>query len=89
MEQLAEIEDYISKDNPVRAVAFVTSLIAQAETLALHPRKGRLVPELLDPAIREIIYRGYRIIYRLTPDMVQILSIFEGHRRLRDTDTER
>jgi toxin ParE1/3/4 len=89
MEQLAEIENFISKDSTQRALTFVMSLISQAETLTQHPKKGRVVPELLNPAIREIIYKGYRIIYQLTPDTVQVLSVFEGHRQLRQTDTER
>jgi hypothetical protein len=42
-----------------------------------------VVPEVGDPDIREVFLRTYRIIYRIEPDRILVLTIFEGHRRLR------
>ncbi len=83
-ENLAEIEEYIARDSPERAVRFVDAVIDHAEEmLADNPRSGRTVPETGNPDIRELIYRGYRIVYRLKGDVPEILTVFEGHRLLR------
>ncbi len=44
--RLQEIEEYISRDNPVAVIEFVDKLISAAETLIDNPKKGRVVPEL-------------------------------------------
>ena len=83
-ENLAEIEAFIARDSLERAVRFVDALIDHAEAvLAENPRSGRTVPEIGHPDIRELIYRGYRIVYRFRGNVVEILTIFEGHRILR------
>ena len=81
--QLTEIEDYISKDSPNRAAIFVDQLVEQAEALPDNPGMGRMVPEIGNPGIRELIFKKYRIVYRLETDCIEILTVFEGHRLLR------
>jgi len=83
-ENLAEIENFIARDSLESAVRFVDALIDHTETiLADNPRSGRIVPEVTNPDIRELIYRGYRIVYRFKGDVLEILTVFEGHRLLR------
>lgn len=87
-ESLAEIEEFIARDSVERAVHFVDALIDHAEALLVdNPRSGRVVPEKSHPDMRELIYRGYRIVYRLKNDEVEILTVFEGHRLLRSTQS--
>ena len=62
---LRDIVRYISLDSPERAVRFGQFLISSTKRLADFPEMGRVVPEFDDPAIREIIVRSYRVIYRL------------------------
>jgi addiction module RelE/StbE family toxin len=84
LEQLTEIEDFIAKDSPERAAVFVDQLIGHAEdSLPDNPRMGRTVPEIANPDIRELIFKKYRIVYRLTENHIEILTVFEGHRLLR------
>jgi plasmid stabilization system protein ParE len=81
---LVEIEEFIARDSLERAVRFVDALIDHAEAiLADNTKSGRTVPETGNPDIRELIYRGYRIVYRLNGDQIDILTVFEGHRLLR------
>lgn len=85
---LTDIEDFIARDSPARAVLFVDALIDPAETILTgNPRGGRVVPEIGIPDIRELIYRGYRIVYRLNGDRMEVLTVFEGHRLLRLKDS--
>jgi addiction module RelE/StbE family toxin len=83
LNRLTEIEEYIAKDSQQRAINFVNYLIDQGETLKDHPKIGRVVPEVGNENIREIIAKKYRIIYRVTEERVEILTVFEGHRLLR------
>jgi plasmid stabilization system protein ParE len=51
-------------------------------TLSELPERGRVVPEISDPAVREIVHRPYRIIYEIFPDRnaVYILRFWHGAR---------
>ena len=62
---LRDIVRYISLDNPEAALRFGRFLISRTRLLELSPQLGRIVPELGDPSIREIIVRSYRVVYRV------------------------
>jgi toxin ParE1/3/4 len=82
----ADLEDialYIARDNPLAAEAWVQKLIVAAENAAMMPRAGRIVPEMEDPDIREVFLKTYRIVYRVEPKRIVVLTVFEGHRKLR------
>jgi toxin ParE1/3/4 len=82
--RLTGIEDYISKDSPDRAVKFIESIIDHAESVFRNnPEAGRIVPEISNPAIRELVFKKYRIVYRLNKNRIEVLTVFEGHRLLR------
>jgi toxin ParE1/3/4 len=48
--------------------------------LPQFPHSGRAMPEAQNLSIREVIYQGYRIIYRLQPDAIQIVTVIHGSR---------
>jgi len=48
-----------------------------------------MVPEISNPAIRELLFKKYRIVYRVKKNAVEILNVFEGHRLLRVDETGR
>jgi len=81
--RLHEIEEYISRDNPIVAIEFVDKLISVAETIIDNPEKGRIVPELSLENIRELLHRNYRIVYLVKKNSVDILTVFEGHQLLK------
>ncbi len=84
LERLIEIEAFIAIDSPERAVKFVDELIEHAEKILTdRTRLGRVVPEISNPSIRELIFKKYRIVYRLNKNNIEILTVFEGHRLLR------
>jgi addiction module RelE/StbE family toxin len=83
LHRLLEIEEYISRDNPVAAVDFVDKLISLAETIVDNPKKGRMVPELSIENIRELLFRNYRIVYLVKKRSVEVLTVFEGHQLLK------
>jgi toxin ParE1/3/4 len=81
--RLFEIEDFISLDSPERAEKFIAQIVEQAESLSDQPLRGRIVAEISNPDIRELIYRRYRIVYKINGNNRDILTVFEGHRLLR------
>jgi addiction module RelE/StbE family toxin len=80
---LDEIAHYIARDNLRAAERWVDKLVEAARNIANAPLAGRMVPELEDPQIREVLVRKYRIVYRVDPKRITVLTIFEGHRKLR------
>jgi addiction module RelE/StbE family toxin len=84
---LEAIARYITRDNPKAAATWVDRLVDRAEKAAVAPRVGRVVPEVGNPEIREVFVRTYRIIYRIEADRILVLTVFEGHRRLKRLPT--
>ena len=82
---LKAIHDYIAEDSPTYANRFINLLLMQLRNLKHFQWPGRLVPEFEATTVnlREVIYQGYRIIYRLTPDQdVQIVTVAHGREDL-------
>ena len=65
VQDLRNICDFISRDDPVAAQRMGEELIKQAEAMSLFPQSDRVVPEKKNPLIRETIVGSYRIIYQL------------------------
>lgn len=49
-----------------------------------NPEMGRIVPEYGDPKLREKVLQGYRIVYRITPQAVEIAAICHGSRLIQN-----
>lgn len=82
VEALQAIHDYIALDQPFYAGHFIDRMTRSTERLVIHPGIGRQVPEAGLDDIREIIFQRYRIIYRLRPHLIQILTVVHGARNL-------
>ncbi|TFG21498.1 MAG: type II toxin-antitoxin system RelE/ParE family toxin [Promethearchaeota archaeon] len=83
MRRLHEIYNYIARDSKNYANLFMKKLYESAQKLKDFPKIGRIVPELDNPNIREIIFHNYRIIYRNKIQFVEILTIIHGSRLLK------
>jgi addiction module RelE/StbE family toxin len=86
LNRLIEIEEFIAEDNPSRAVEFTDFLISQSSLIEKNPRIGRIVPEISDPDIRELIIKKYRLVYRIRKGKIDILTVFEGHCLIRKSE---
>jgi toxin ParE1/3/4 len=74
--------DYIARDSPHYAAAFVAEVRDAARSLERFAQRGRVVPELAQPSIREISVRSYRLIYQTATEGVNILAFIHGARDL-------
>jgi len=64
-DDLHDIVIFIARDNPERAMSFGYELISETDRLQTFPELGRIVPEYQNQFVREIIFRPYRIVYRV------------------------
>jgi plasmid stabilization system protein ParE len=81
LDNLRAIGDFIARDNPAAAEKWVGTLMTAAESAAETPLAGRVVPEFKREDVRELLRRTYRIVYRVREQSLEVLTVFEGHRR--------
>jgi plasmid stabilization system protein ParE len=79
---LREILAYIAEDDPVAGQRFVRCVFNSVDRLRLFPESGRVVPEFENPAIREVIRRPCRIVYRINTarSLVEIVRVWHAAR---------
>ena len=81
LEDMEAIASFIERNSPRYAQIVVLRIFQAVKRLEAFPLSGRIVPEVKDRTIREILLGNYRIIYRILPqDTVQILTIYHGAR---------
>jgi toxin ParE1/3/4 len=81
-DDLDAIAEFISQDSPHHASLLALDVLCAVDRLTQFPKSGRVVPEINNPLVRKIILGSYRIIYRVRPDHVEILTVFHGSRIL-------
>ncbi|MBE0514285.1 type II toxin-antitoxin system RelE/ParE family toxin [Sulfurimonas sp.] len=76
--ELNKILDFIGKDNPKNALNFAKKLEAKINDLPHFPYKCRQSLKSKDNNLRELVFYGYVIPYRLNTKQqrVEILGIF-------------
>ena len=86
MYEVDEQAEYLAQYSAARAALFVDSIFRQLDLLKPHPRLGRMVPEFKNEAVRELLFRQYRLVYRLVSDSrIDVLTIQTGLRPLQLT----
>ena len=88
LERAGEIVDFIGRDRPRGAVAWLDGLEERLSALPGLPEQGRVVPEWYEPAVRELIYHRHRIIYEIHPDRVEVLTIRHSRQLLDDLEDD-
>jgi plasmid stabilization system protein ParE len=78
IDRVSEIATYIAQENPTAAEKWVDTVFRRVGDLQGFPESGRVVPETENKAIRELIYRNYRLIYRLEEKRISVLTVRHG-----------
>lgn len=58
-----------------KAAEVVDSLVRRIELLEDHAQLGRAVPEYGQPQLRELVDNWNRVLYRLRPDAIEVVTI--------------
>ncbi|OIP37219.1 hypothetical protein AUJ95_08500 [Candidatus Desantisbacteria bacterium CG2_30_40_21] len=83
MKSLEEIVQYISKDSVYYASNFAKKILETIECLIDFPLMGRVVPEYDDNSdIRELIHQNYRIVYKVSKNVIYIVLVIHGSKEL-------
>ena len=82
IQDLESIQEYIDNDSPQYANLMIDRLLAAVDHLLEFPESGRIVPEFYRSELREVLYRNYRIVYRLSETKIEVLTVFHGSRNL-------
>lgn len=79
---LEHVADYIAEDSPGYAAALVRRIRDQARSLEELAERGRIVPELDESTVRELVVGSYRLIYEIGETEVHVLGLIHGARDL-------
>ncbi len=86
IQDLLGIKAHIAQDSAVQAEEWVAELYAAGENLSHFSSRGRIVPEFNMENLRELLIENYRLVYRVKSTIVEIITVFEGHRQIKAKD---
>jgi toxin ParE1/3/4 len=82
LQELDEIADYISLDDPGAAKNLVRETFKRADYLTEHPKSGIDLGEFEASVYREIVLPPCRIFYRIDDDIVYIIHVIREEQLL-------
>ena len=81
-DHLLRIREHIEFTSSVYADQVLNRLIERSEQRTDFPRSGRTVPEYALDDVRELVTPPYRLIYRVSPDRVDVLAVVHVRQQL-------
>jgi len=80
LNDLERIGDYLAEKAPGYAEVTIRRIFSSVERLERFPESGRFVPELEPTGFREVIHKGYRVLYLFDAEeeTVEILSVLHS-----------
>ena len=75
LDDVRQIRDYIAHDSPRYARVVAARLISAVGRPRAHPLSGRMVPELGQQTLREVIEPPHRIVYRVRADVLEVITV--------------
>ena len=85
LERVDEIALHIAQDDREAAIRWTIELFDAVERLSEFPESGRLVPELEERGVRELIYGAYRVFCRVD-GVLSVLSVRHGSQLIREDE---
>lgn len=82
LQDLDQIADYISLDNPAAAKKLVRRCFEKVENLRQHPELGKSVPQLEQSVYRQLVHSPCRIYYRIDDEKIYIIHIMRAEQLL-------
>lgn len=79
---LIDIYNYISKDSIYYPMKTVNEIINKVEILRIFPYSGRILNDIVNEEYRELIYKSYRIIYKIKISTIYIHRVWHSAREI-------
>ena len=88
LDDIDALAEYIARDSVFYAQQVAAKIIESGDTLVAQHTRGRVVPELNDPAIRELFVYSYRLLYEINDveREIHMLAVLHGKRLLSSLD---
>lgn len=79
---LTDACSYVGQRDPRNAEVLAEEIETKLESLLDNAYRGRKVPEYNREHLRELVVRRYRIVYRITPEEIEVLGVFSDRNHL-------
>ena len=79
---LEDAVSYVARDSRPAAERLLIQALETASSLNVHAERGRVVPELDQANVRQLLVQRYRLLYEVAPAEVQVLAFVHGARDL-------
>ena len=83
VEDVEAIKAYVARDSLRYAALLAERIVGAVDRLESFPESGRVVPEVGDNTLREVIFGAYRIVVRVQTESVQVITVHHAARLLR------
>ena len=74
---LSDIESFIALDSLERAEKFKNDIIDKIRSLDFMPKRCRKSTLANDESIRDLIFKGYIIVFKIQNDTIKVLYIYK------------
>ena len=74
---LSDIESFIALDSLERAEKFKNDIINKISSLDFMPKRCRKSTLANDESIRDLIFKGYIIVFKIENDTIKVLYIYK------------
>ncbi len=79
IEDIYKIQEFYSSVATNFSMKLVDQIFEKEKLIANHPEIGRIVPEVNNSSVRELIFRNFRIIYLIfDAEQITIVTIHES-----------
>lgn len=74
------LRTWLGRDSAALSDSVVETIFEAIEKVIPFPRIGRVVAEVGDETVRELLFRTFRIVYQVTAQGIVVLGILYGGR---------
>jgi len=72
--------EYIALDSPKRARKFKTELLKRIKEIPTNPYKYRKSIYFKEESIRDLIFKGYTIVFRITSEKCEVFGFLKNQK---------
>jgi toxin ParE1/3/4 len=82
LDDVQSIFEFVAQDSVSSAERLANRIFSATDRLGSFPLSGRVVPEIDDQDVREIIVGNYRLMYHVLADEIEVLAVIHSARLL-------
>lgn len=82
IEQLDEVAGGRAKWSEESAKRLRAAIIERVDNVAVFPQSARMIPEFQMDHLREVLEQGFRIMYEVFPDRIEVFGVVSSRRNV-------